>query len=293
MEKPVKTHAPVAENEFAVSAQDSSVQNTKTGRWSVRGIAFKGLVVLLSLFLIASFNVVFLMIVISWLPDATYLSIIPDQGPADLVHRVHDSILPVTAWVALIGTVIQLHRPQEKQAPLLMALAIPALIALVELATGTYTLAGTGPVLFGFVLLAVLHPRARDLLRIRHLDKFMTALTAVAAVVWIRFAIAQAQLQRLAVPGDTHAAMEHWNRMAAFALFVVMWALIGATDRPGWRLTAWVVGLASIWYGLQSLLFPSSASTATVPWALAALVWAIGYLFATERRARSIASQDR
>ncbi len=116
----------------------------------------------------------------------------------------------------------------------------------------------------------------------------MGGLTAVAAAAWIPFAYRQAQLQQLATTGDAHAEMEHWNRMAVFALLVIIWALIGSSDRSGWRLTAWIAGLSSMWYGFQSLLFPA-ASAASLPWALAATGWGIAYIFVAERRARSVA----
>lgn len=255
--------------------------------WSkARKYAFKGLVILFSLFLLAMFNLVFLLIVVSWLPDATYLAIISDLEAADLVHRVHDSTLPVLAWSILIGTVVQLRRPEDRVAPLLMILLVPVIFIFIELATGTFTIASNAPLLVPLVLLALLHPRARGVVRIPRLNGLMAALSAAAAAVWIPFAYNQAQLQMLAAPGDAHAEMQHWSRMAVFALLLILWALIGASDYRGWRLTAWVAGLGSIWYGLQSLLFPV-ASAAALPWALAAVAWGVAYIFVAERRARA------
>lgn len=272
-----------------VTGKPAQGEATKSSR--VRKRLFQGLTVLFSLFLLVSFNLVYLMIVVSWLPDADYLAIIGDLEAADLVHRVHDSILPVTAWTLLLGTALQLRRPQDRVAPLLMALTVPVALTSIHLLTGTFDLQFTAISLVPLLLIALLHPRARGLLRVRRLDGPMAVLTGIAAVAWIRFATAQAQLQRLAIPGDTHAEMEHWSRMAAFALFVVLWGVIGASDRPGWRLVAWVAGLASAWYGVQSLLFSAAASAASAPWALAAILWAVVYIVATERRARASASQ--
>lgn len=260
-------------------------KGTKSSR--ARKRLFQGLVILFSLFLLVSFNLVYLMIVVSWLPDATYLAIIDDLEAADLVHRVHDSTLPVTAWTLLIGTALQLHRPQDRMAPLLMALAVPVALLSIQLVTGTFDPVFAGLSLVPLLLIALLHPRAQGLLRVRRLDGPMAVLTGVAAVAWIRFATTQAQFQRLALPGDTHAEMEHWSRMAAFALFVILWSVIGASDRPGWRLVAWVAGLGSAWYGLQSLLFPTAASAASVTLAVAAIAWGLAYIVMAERRARS------
>ena len=274
---------------YPSSGEESYAQGEATTTSKLQNLIFKVITGLFVLFLLVAFNLVFLLIVISWLPDAAWLAILSDPGdPADLSHRLHNSILPVTTWSVLIGTVVQLYRPQDRLAPLLMALAVPVIFALVELATGTYTVMGTGPFLFPLVLIALLHPRARELVRVRQLDGVMAGLTGLAAVAWFSFAYGQVQLQRLASPGDSHAEMEHWNLMAVLAILIIVWGLIGASDRPGWRLVAWVAGLASAWYGFQSLLFPA-ASAAPLPWAVAAIIWAVVYVIVAERRARSAA----
>ena len=270
---------------YPSSGEETFDQGEATTTSKLQNVIFKVITLLFALFVLVSFNVVFLLIVVSWLPDAAWLAIISDQG---LSHRLHGSILPVIPLSVLIGTVVQLYRSQDRLAPLLMALAVPVIFALVELATGTYTIMGTGPFLFPLVLIALMHPRTRELVRVRRLDGVMAGLTGLAAVAWIPFAYGQVQLQRLAVPGDSHAEMEHWNLMAVLAILVIVWGLIGASDRPGWRLTAWVAGLASAWYGFQSLLFPV-ASAAPLPWAVVAVVWAVVYVIVAERRARSAA----
>jgi hypothetical protein len=80
--------------------------------------------------------------------------------------------------------------------------------------------------------------------------------------------------------------MEHWNRVAVFAILLVFWSLLAASDRPGWRITAWVAGLAGAWYGAQSLLFPVTSAASSV-WAIASIAWGIIFVVAAERRARS------
>lgn len=276
--------------EKQIEARQSSAEGAGDGiegvtRSKVRNVAFKGLVILFSLVLIAGFNLLFVLFAVTWLPDATYLAIL-DEGPAQLAHRVHASILPLVVWIILIGVVVQLRRPEDRLAPLLMALVVPIIGNLVDVTIGLFEFGASQiPVIF-VVLIALLHPRARELVRIPRLNGLMAGLTAAAAAAWIPFAYGQAQLQLLAVPGDPHAEMEHWKLMAQFALILVVWALIGASDYRGWRITAWVAGLGSAWYGLQSLLFPS-ASAAALPWAIAAVGWGIAYIFVAERRARA------
>lgn len=250
----------------------------------LKRIAYKLLVLIATLSLLAAFNVVYLLLVVIWLPDATLRAIIDDPTYNSL-HRLHDSILPIISWSLLIGVGVQLFKPQDRLAPLLMALTVPTTITLVELSTGTFVIQDSALPLAIALLLVLLHPAAKQLARLPRFDRIMAGLTLLATAAWSPFAVKMAQFQLLAPPGDTHAAMEHWNRMAFFALFVVMWGLIGASDFSGWRLVAWLAGLASVWYGLQSLLFPVT-SAADPLWAAAAIVWGVIYIAMGERRAR-------
>lgn len=262
-------------------------ESGQTSRYErVRAIAFKVVVVLSALFILAGFNLVFLMIVVSWLPAEMYLGIIGDPAVELLPHRMHDSINPVLAWSLLIGIVVQLRRPVQRQAPLLMVAAFPIVLTIVEVATGTFSFMENLPPYVIFSLLVLLHPRTRDLIRFQRMDRVMTALTVGAAAAWLPFAYAQMELQALGIAGDPHALKDHWSRMAIFAGLIVVWAFLGSSDRPGWRITAWVTGLASAWYGLQSIVF-GGASAAALPWAIGAVVWGAAFIAAAERRARS------
>ena len=74
---------------------------------------------------------------------------------------------------------------------------------------------------------------------------------------------------------------------------VVVWCgIIGSSDQAGWRLPAWIAGLASIDYGLHSLVFPDVASAAPGFWAVAAIGWGVSFLVITITRGRRHASPD-
>lgn len=252
----------------------------------IRRIAFTALVGLFTLFQLLAFNALFLLAAVLWMPDDFLLSLPPEVIAGDVGHRLHFLALSVFIWIALIGTVVQLRKPEIRQAPMIMALSVPVALAVGELVTGTYTFAGTAPLLVPLALITLLHPSLGQLYRVRKMERTMAASVVPAAAALAPFAYQQGQLQHLAVPGDTHAALGHWSYMVSYALLIVLLGLLGASDRSGWRLVAWVSGSLAVMLGLQSLMYPTAASTIAFPWAVAALLWGAAYLYLTERRAR-------
>lgn len=224
--------------------------------------------------------------VLVWFPDAMVLALFSDIEPAALAHRLHELTIGVFSWVLLLGVVLQLHRPERKVAPLLGAAAIPVVLSTVEAVNGNFDIAETAPLLFPLLLLGVLHPRAKALVRPGRLHTALAVLTAVAAVPWAVFAVGQARLQQLAVAGDVHAEAGHWGLMTGFAILVLIWALIGASNLPGWRIAGFAAAVSSLFYGFHSLVFPQGASAAPLGWAMAAIAWAAVYAVAAWRRER-------
>jgi hypothetical protein len=246
----------------------------------------------LSLFFLIGFWDIFPGVVFGWLPDTVLLSIDPEFVRYVPHHRLHIMTMNAILLGLVLGVVLQLYRPERRVAPLLQPLTVFLAFHVVELATGLY--AGGVPFLdVPLVLLILLHPRERELFRRPRLDWTMVGLTLLAAIPWIMFALSQAELARLDLSTDEHAQLEHWTRMAAFALLMIVWGLIGATDLPGWRITAWTAAYAAVVYGLQSLVFPDQASAAPTSWAIAAAGWGVTYLVAAERRARAAKSPRR
>lgn len=251
-----------------------------------RRVAFRLLATLPLLLFLVVVGPLLLSLVLMWLPDETVLSIFDDMTRADLAHRIHTTGLSMMVWSLVIGVAVQLHRPQSKAAPMLQALTVPVLIIAGDMLTGSFDPFGV-IVLALLLVLAFLHPRRGDLLKAPRFDGAMAGLTALAVLPWVIFAFGQARLQRLDLPGDVHAETGHWALMAQLGILIVLWALIGSSDHTGWRLTAWVAGLASLSYGLQSLFYSDVASAASPGWALAAAAWGAFYLVFAERRARA------
>lgn len=224
--------------------------------------------------------------VLAWFPDDTLFSLMDDVDPAALTHRLHELTVGVFSWTLLLGVVLQLHRPERKVAPLLAALAVPVVLSIVEIVNGNFVVADTLPLLVPLLAVGLLHPTRRALVRVGRFDLPLAGLTALAAVPWMVFAFSQARLQRVDVTGDVHAEAGHWGLMAGFGLLVLVWGLIGASDRTGWRITGFVAALSSMLYGLHSLLFSEVASAASTGWAIAAVLWGVVYGAAAWRRGR-------
>lgn len=251
----------------------------------VRRVAFRVVAAVTSLWVLALMFFGLLELVLMWLP-AEMLTFLED---IDLTHRAHWMMSGVTASALFLGLVVQLRRPAKRVAPLMHALVFAVGGAVLYGISGGLTdwLITDLTVLVLLFSLAFLHPRARQLVRMPNWDRSMTALAAIAAVPWLFFAFTQAQLQWRSLAGDTHAELEHWATATLFALLVVAMAFIGATDRSGWRLTAWIAAIASTNYGLHSLVYPTVPSAASTLWAVAAIAWGVAYAVTIIRRSRS------
>lgn len=262
------------------------------GGSKARRVAFRVVAALMSLWVLAMMVFGLTEVVFMWLPDDMLSSVgeTLDLGDIDLTHRAHFMSIGVIAWTLLLGVLVQLRRPARREAPMLHALAIAVGATVVFALTGTLSdwLVEELTLLAPLVLLAALHPRARQLVSLPTWDRPMTALAVVAAVPWLFFAVTQAQQQWRNAAGDTHAEMEHYAVVALLALLVVACSFIGSTAHSGWRLTAWIAVVASVNYGLHSLVYPEPASAATTAWAIAAIGWGVVYAAAIIRRSRAL-----
>jgi hypothetical protein len=247
-------------------------------------LVFRALVVLSALFLALVLVSAGPFLVFGWVPTAVFEAQ-PDQG-FDLAHRLHETIMGVLTLAMFLGVVLQLHRPERKLAPMLAAVAAATAFSLGDLLSGItdWFWPNTAPLLLATVAVALAHPRLRELLAVRRVDGTMAVLAGIATYGWLVVSLRGIDLQRAGAAGDVHAAMEHWSRMATFGIAMVLWAWLATTDRPGWRVVAWLTGAGAVTHGLQSLLWPTSASALATWTAVASVAWAVVWLGATERR---------
>ena len=278
----------------AAAGPDTGTEEIGTGS-SRRRILFRVLGLVTALSVLVLFSVGLMEAVFMWLPNATVVSMFDDISTGDLEHRGHFNSIGLVSWAVVPAILVQVRKPERRAAAMLLA------VTTVLAGTALYGLSGSLSdwlleeiiLLVSVLLLAWTHPRARDLVRWPRLDRNMARLVALAAVPWLVFAFTQAQLQWRNVAGDSHAEPEHWATSALMALTILLAGLIGSTHHAGWRLPAWIAALASIDYGLHSLVFSDVASAASTPWAIAATAWGCAYGAAIVGRSRTPTDLER
>lgn len=286
------THAaPGAVATSAPAATRPGNQAEYTWPSTTRKVAFRTFSVVLALFTLAYFVFGLLEVVIMWLPAemlASFGDLDADYPGGLLVHRTHFMAIGLVAWTLVPAILVQLRKPWRRVASMLVTvvLGIAGSIA--------YALAGTMQawitedlvVTIPILVLAALHPRARDLARRPDFDPGMLRWAVIAAVPWTVYALLQARLQFLDRPGDVHAGIEHWATAFLLAVAVIATAVLGASDHDGWRLPAWTAVAVSAMFGLHSLVYPGSASGLPVIAAIGAIAWSGVYGRELVRRQR-------
>lgn len=280
----IKALMPSALGGRRTQTEEAHTEDSGTTRRS-----FRILSILTALWVLAMTVIGLLELVVMWLPADVVLSIVEeDDPPGGLAHRAHWMSIGTISWALVLSLFAQLRKPERREAQMLLAMVMVITGSVVFALSGTVEewLIEELTLLAPVTLLALLHPRAGQLAAVPAFDRAMMGLAGIATVPWLTFAFTQAQEQWRNLPGDVHAEPEHWALVALMAVTIVAAALIGATDRRGWRLTAWIAALASANYGLHSLVFPEPASAVSTPWAVAAVAWGVGFAVAIVRRQR-------
>lgn len=259
-------------------------------RW--RKITFYVVAVLVLAMILGLLLPLLTFVVLAWLPVDTWQAVFPgeDVNAGAVVHRIHELSQSLVFWGATIGVGLQLWKPEKRQAPMLQALAVLAAFYVIEGVSGSFDVEAI-PIMVGVALLVLLHPAREGLYRFNRPDAGMAGLAILTAIPGAFFILDHINKQRLNLPGDEHAEFMHWSTMAVFATLIVLWGLIGSTDRTGWRITAWLAGVSAAAYGLASLVFPTVSSASGAGWAIAAITWGVAYVALAERRAQPPSGQ--
>ena len=196
----------------------------------------------------------------------------------DKVHSFHD-LASMPAFLVLLGfaLIVMMLRPDDVVAlrvgwAVVLGTVVAGLLGH-DFISGTYyiTLIVVG-------VLTILAPARSELLRFGSPNIAMLSLAIVAAIPAIVFAWDNA---RIMLQGDPmhdatgHWKYHHWSGVAASALGVVLAAIVVSFRSPGDRMWTWVVGFATMLFGLAGIIFsdavryPSSIGT----------LWGVGVFF--------------
>jgi hypothetical protein len=196
----------------------------------------------------------------------------------DKVHSFHD-LASMPAFLILLGValiVMMLRADDVVALRVAWAVALGTLIAGLighDFISGSYYLT-----LVGVAVLTILAPARAELLRFGSPNVAMLSLAIVAAIPAIVFAWDNARIMLQMDPAmdmSGHWKYHHWSGVAASALGVVLAAIVVSFRSPGDRMWTWVVGFATMLFGLAGIIFsdavryPSSIGT----------LWGVGVFF--------------
>jgi hypothetical protein len=214
---------------------------------------------------------------ITILPSLAYilLSLVSDD-PADQSHRFH--LVGGFAGFALIGvfSIVFVMKPSWLSAwHVLVAQTLAWLIGGLmggDLISGFYITA-----LAGLVLLGVLHPDPRTLVRLpgRPSIPLMIYALLCAFPAWI-YAVTYAELQH-GPATDPHVQMHHWSGVAIAALAIMGAALATSLRGAGWQVSAAVTAVAAVVFGLAALVFSGYPGAPDAGWGWLAVAAGIGF----------------
>jgi hypothetical protein len=205
------------------------------------------------------------------------------------IHKVHDLAYGAQAGILFAAAlVLQSVNPERKPAIMLTA-AASGLANAVGYSLGGNFFFGLVP----FVVLGLLwwlHPARHELRLAGPVHPLMAGLAVLAAIPLVIYALDQAAIQRACLAGDPHCDEFHYAGMAAIALAIPLAGLVASFSTRGWRISAWLAGLATAVFGLAAMLFPEHTSSVGTTWGAVALGGAVLFVAIAELRARRVAS---
>lgn len=192
-------------------------------------------------------------------------------------HRVHQIVDGVLIAGMILGVLVQLYRPVRRVA------AMQATIVLMVVFSALAFLGGGPaeevlPFLVFAVVLGLLHPSGRELIRPFTAGRFsprLAALVAVAAIPLGAYAITQFGLQLSTV--DEHSVLGHWGSMAAFALGIGLLGLLASLKTRWWVFPAALAGVFATVHGLASILFTTASSVGPL-WGGLEVLWGVVFV---------------
>ena len=260
---------------------------------------------------------------LSLLPYAVIGWLLTGNGTSHRVHEVSIGVIFLISLIGVLAqvrsTAAKVAPMQQVAVPILVLIIIELLVNGIGPDTGfLFLLFGVSP-----ILLAILHPSRRQVFKpTPRPSRALLTMAVLLAIPALIFAVAQiragveaaelgapvfAQLEiaddatpaefeqaisdifdDLGVPEEQRETIQHsghWSAMAAFAIGLVILAVLVAIRVVGFRVTAWSVGAAVAYYGIVSLATPDDASSAGLGGILC-LLWGAVFIAFAERETR-------
>jgi hypothetical protein len=248
------------------------------GRRWVRGFTFRLVLVLFALaWLTFGFGVIDFVSGFTSVGDADPLGI----GVLSAAYGAVAGIVLPAAFLAM------LRRPQRRPAAVQQIAAVAigfALAGAVGLDPLSFISVATLVVMLAAVL--ALHPARPPLLPAAdRMSRPVLLVAALSVLPWLGYALAMATNSRRNVPPEEMAARPQaggWAGAAVLALVVVLLAVLAATRTPGWRVPLWSAALASVSFGVASLLNPALSGSPGALWGAFAVTWGLALVLAGE-----------
>jgi hypothetical protein len=198
------------------------------------------------------------------------------SDPLDTIHRFH--FVASFAGGGLIGvfSIALVQRPDWTAAfHVLVGQAVAWTIGSLmggDFLSGLYV---TAPV--GVVVLALLHPDPRSLLRLPGRPNIALLTYALIATVpaWT-YAVTQAELQH-GPASDPHVQFHHWSGMAVAALSIAAAAIATSLRGRGWEFANAITSIAAIAFGIGGLAFSGYPGAPPTAWSWVAIAAGIGF----------------
>ena len=201
-----------------------------------------------------------------------------DEAVIHRIHSLHWGVL----MVVLLGAPLAALAVRPRVAPAQQVAVVVAAFVLAALAGMVID-----PVLIVFPVLTAallaLHPEGRGVFRGGEgLSPMLATLAAAVSLPSLWYALGQIQIHLAAPLADPHRGPpeHHYIGAAALVLAISGVAWLVALRTPGWRLSAWSVGLATVLNGLGSVLLPDYAGSFGPGWGAAAVVWGVAVISA-------------
>jgi hypothetical protein len=147
--------------------------------------------------------------------------------------------------------------------------------------------------LVGLLLLGVLHPDRRSLLRLpgNPIIALLTYALLITIPAWI-YAVSMAELQRRGPANDPHVELHHWSGMAVAALAIAAAAIATALRGVGWPFAAAATAVAAVAFGVFGLVFSDHPGAPDTGWSWLAVAAGLGFwLLARVEAAREEATE--